>query len=355
MDKFPHTGDRKIRILIIRPSSMGDVVMASSLLNPLKTAYPNASIAWLLEAPLLDLLRAHPLVAEVLPWDKKAWKQGWKSRRIVRLLSSVREFRKLMLSKKFDLALEAQGLLRGRMLAWLSGARKRIGFESKEPGSFLLTRVISRGPNDKRLGSEYYYMMKAMGVEPSPPFRPYLVVPQGCAESSKGKLMKKGLGNKYAVLCPFTTRPQKHWFDDRWAHLARLIYERFSLPSVLMGGPQDRGRAELIAESSKGAAVSLAGQTTLGEAMAVVRDCSVMVGVDTGLTHMGAAFDVPTVALFGATCPYLHTHTDKFVVLYHELDCSPCKRSPVCEGDFRCMKNIEVKEVLDAVEKVLTE
>lgn len=328
--------------------------MASPMLSVLKTAYPNAHITWLLEESLLDLLRAHPLVDEIVAWNKKQWKEQWKSGRFFHLFREMQKLKKRMHSKEFDLALEAQGLLRGRMLAWLSGAKERIGFESKEPGLFFLTRVISRGPSNKKMSSEYLHMVRKIGINPKAPFRPHLVVPQDCVETSKEKLVKKGIQGPYALLCPFTTRPQKHWFSDRWARVATKFQEWFSLPSVLMGGPGDRQAGDKIVELSKAAAVNLAGQTKLGEAMAIVKGASLMVGVDTGLTHMGTAFDVPTVALFGATCPYLCTYSNKFVVLYHKLECSPCKRSPTCNGTFQCMAKIQVEDVIEAANKVLS-
>ncbi|MBW2022725.1 MAG: glycosyltransferase family 9 protein [Deltaproteobacteria bacterium] len=328
--------------------------MASPMLSALKKALPHSHVAWLLDPASTDLLRHHPMLDEIIIWDKKQWVRLWKSRRLLTLLKSISMFMRQLRSRQFDLALEAQGLLRSRLLVWMSGAREKIGFESKEPGEFLLTRVISRGPHNKQMSSEYYCMMREIGINPKAPFRPHLVVPQDCTETYKEKLLKKGVQGPYALLCPFTTRPQKHWFNDRWAQLAMKFKEQFSLPSVLMGGPGDLDSGDKIAESSKGAAVNLAGQTKLGEAMAIVKGASIMVGVDTGLTHMGAAFDVPTVALFGATCPYLHTWTPSFVVLYHKLDCSPCKRSPTCNGTFQCMDKIQVEEVIEAANKVLS-
>ncbi|MBW1730839.1 MAG: lipopolysaccharide heptosyltransferase II [Deltaproteobacteria bacterium] len=340
------------KILIIRPSSIGDVVMASPMLTVLKTAYPDAHIAWLLDPGAIDLLRDHPLLDEIMLWDKQKWKDLWKSGRIITLLSDMIRFSKNLRSRNFDLALEAQGLLRSRILAWLSGARERIGFESKEPGDFLMTKVISRGPSNKQMSSEYYHMMKEIGLAPQKPFCPSLAIPEDSVQKARAKLARAGINNRYALLCPFTTRPQKHWFNDRWAALAAELKQRFALSSILMGGPGDQEEGKKIEKLSQGEALNLAGQTTLGEAMAMVKNASLLVGVDTGLTHMGAAFNVPTVALFGATCPYLHTQRTSFAVVYHKLDCSPCKRRPTCQGEFTCMKRITVQEVLDTARKI---
>ena len=84
----------------------------------------------------------------------------------------------------------------------------------------------------------------------------------------------------------------------------------------------------------------------------MIKHASMLVGVDTGLTHMGIAFNVPTVALFGSTGPYTDTTRDNAVVLYHKMNCSPCRRNPTCDGDFTCMKKITIGEVMQTLARV---
>ena len=344
---------KKNRILIIRPSSIGDVVMASPMLQVLKKAYPSSHIAWLLSPSFTDLLQSHPLVDDIIIWDKGTWTRLWKSGQIISLLKNMFAFMKELRAQNFDLVLEAQGLFRSRILAWMSGGKEKIGFESKEPGRFLLTKVISRGPRNKQMSSEYYQMMKELGITPQTPFKPLLAVPNERTRSANRKLLQAGIGKTYAVFCPFTTRPQKHWLENRWIDLSVRIREELHLPALILGGPEDHKSGDRIESLSHGAAINFAGKTSLGEAMAILKGSSLVIGVDTGLTHMGAAFDTPTVALFGATCPYLYTDAPSFAVIYHELPCSPCKRSPTCDGDFTCMRRIGVDEVL-AISKKLT-
>jgi len=83
------------------------------------------------------------------------------------------------------------------------------------------------------------------------------------------------------------------------------------------------------------------------QSAAVIKNAALMIGVDTGLTHMGTAFMRPTVALFGSTCPYLITASPATRVLYHPFPCSPCRRSPTCSGEFPCMADITVAEVME--------
>jgi len=84
-----------------------------------------------------------------------------------------------------------------------------------------------------------------------------------------------------------------------------------------------------------------------------VSKAKAVIGVDTGLTHMGIAAGVPTVALFGSTCPYTETGRDNVEVIYHNLDCAPCKRRPSCGGAFTCMTEILPSEALEALERTL--
>lgn len=339
-------------ILIIRPSSIGDIVMASPMIKVLRVAYPTARIVWLADPGVMDLLRFHPELDEVIPWDKAGWETLWRQGRLISLVREILRFSKTMRSMRFDLALDAQGLLRSRFLARLSGARERLGFESREPGRFLMTRVISRGPSNGHMGSEYSFMMEALGFSPEP-FVSGLAFSREDHVKGEEAVREAGVVGKYAIICPFTTRSQKHWLRERWGLVAKEIHKEFSLPVVILGGPEDVKESALIRTQTSGELFDLTGRITLAQSATVISGSSLVVGVDTGLTHMAVGFGRPTVALFGATCPYLHSGNPRTRILYKKLACSPCRRSPVCEGAFTCMKSIQVKDVLDAAQTLL--
>jgi heptosyltransferase-1 len=122
---------------------------------------------------------------------------------------------------------------------------------------------------------------------------------------------------------------------------------------VVLGGAGDRKKGQRLREAAGGRLIDLAGRTALDESAAVVEGASLVIGVDTGLTHMGVAFARPTVALFGATRPYLDAGAPEAKVLYHPYPCSPCRRRPTCDGRFPCMTAIETDEVLQAARRLL--
>jgi heptosyltransferase-1 len=340
------------RILMIRLSAIGDVVFASPLVAALRRAHADAHIAWLIQPDCKPLIERHPDLDEVIVWPYRDWQALWRQRRLGALWRKLRAFRRELRARRFDLALDLQGLLKSGLLAWFSGARERIGLGSREGSQWLMTRVIPRHGNADRIGSEYLYLAGRLGL-PVDRFDMAVHYGPGEARRASNLIQTQGLGAGYAVLCPFTTRPQKHWFADRWGALAERLKAELGLPAVLLGGPADRGAAAEIGAAAGGDPIDLVGGTSLLEAAALIHRAALVVAVDTGLGHMGIAFARPSLLLFGSTCPYRDTTRGNARVLYHRLPCSPCKRRPTCNGAFTCMRLIAVDEVLTAARAVL--
>lgn len=328
---------------------MGDVVMASPLAEGLRRAFPQARIVWLAEPQVVPLLEANPALDAIVVWPKLHWKELLRTRRFVTLAREVIAFIKSLRSHKITCALDAQGLLRTRLLAWLSGARERIGFESREPGRFLMTRLVPDDDGTHQMGAEYFQLLQSVGVD-TDQLRQSVSLASESYTTASDTLATSGIIGDYAVFAPFTTRPQKHWIDQSWIALAREVTDKLGLPVVWLGGPSDRQPADLLANSGGG--VNLAGKTSLATSAAIIARSSLLVGVDTGLTHLGTACCVPTIALFGSTCPYTETRSPATVVLYHKLPCSPCRRRPTCEGRFECMQAITVEEVVQTAQRL---
>jgi len=339
-------------ILIIRPSAIGDIVMASPIISVLREAYTDAYIAWLIDEHLSSLLLHNHDLDKVITWPKAKWKRLLKKGNIISLAREVQKFANAMHLHNFDLAIDAQGLFRSRMLAWMSGAKQRVGFDSSEPGRFFMTKIISRGPNNKCMGSEYYHLMQMLDLSPKK-FTPSLSISKEDFKSGAKNIKDTGIKEKYAVICPFSTRPQKHWIESRWAMLGMDIQERLGLPVVILGGPGDESKGKRIRSLSHDKIFNIAGMTTIGQSAAIIKKACLVIGVDTGLTHMGVAFNRPTIALFGPTCPYLKTKNKNAVVLYEKMACSPCRRTPTCNNDFTCMKSIAIEQVFKVAQNLV--
>lgn len=338
-------------ILIVRLSAIGDVIMASSLIPALKQAYPEARLSWMTAEGNLPLLRHNPRLSKVIPWPTHAAQKALKERRygvlareFLRTLRGVRE-------DQYDWVIDVQGLLKSGIWTRLARCDWRVGLGSREGSQFFMNRVVNRHSDIDTIGIEHRLLLEALG-HPMREFRMDIAVPSDAVESTRSLLSDAGIRSPFAVLAPFTTRPQKHWFNDRWKELAaRLSAERGLLP-VVLGGPADASvAAELCSETTR--MVSLAGRTSLIQVAAVMQQAALVVGVDTGLTHLGIALRRPTLALFGSTRPYLDPDFAQARVLYEPMACSPCRRRPTCGGEFTCMRAHTVDRVFEATRALL--
>ncbi|MDF1526203.1 MAG: lipopolysaccharide heptosyltransferase II [bacterium] len=337
-------------ILIVRLSAIGDVVMASPLVEAFKRTYPDARVSWLVEGGSKPVLEANTDLDEVIVWPRGQWSQALKNRHYLYFIRQFWSFVRDLRRKKFDLAVDAQGLLKSGIWVYLSGAASRIGIGSREGSRYLMTRVVDRKDADNRISSQYRLLAENMGLD----IGEFQMTVSLSPEAKKyAEQFSSGLSSGYAVFCPFTTRPQKHWIEERWRELADRIIDRFELTVVLLGGPDDKEAGDLIAKPVHPRILNMAGKTTIQQAAALIKSSSLLIGVDTGLTHMGFALDAPTIALFGATAPYLNTEGTSGTVLYHPMECSPCRRNPTCEGDYTCMKAISTDEVVRTARSLL--
>lgn len=336
----------------MRLSARGDVAFASPLAGALRRRHPRAHIAWVAEDGAADVIRHNSHLDEVIVLERGVWGRLLRGGRWGTLAGAVTDFFGALRQRRFDVAIDAQGLLRSGLVTFLSGAPIRIGLASREGSNRLMTAVVERGGDPRAISSEYRYLAGTLGLG-TDPFR--METPRSRAEMAAADevLARAGLESGFVAACPFTTRSCKHWLDERWSSLIQAIRGHAGLGVVLLGGPADRVAADRIArgaESDSGPPLlNLVGRTTLGEASALVSRCSALVGVDTGLSHMAHAYGRPAVLIFGSNTPYLEPPGPAVRILHSGRPCSPCRGKLVCDGRIDCMTDISVELVLGAV------
>ncbi len=339
------------KILIIRLSAIGDIVMASPLITAFRQRYPQAHIAWLVQSEAYDLLAANKQLDNVIVWPRNQWRDLWRQRRLLSLIKAIFQFVRDLRQQRFDLVLDVQGLLKSGIWAWFTGARQRIGLGSREGSAHLMTRVITKPQGDIRISSEYRKLAAQLGLDVAH-FDMRIALSDEDEIYAEQLCRQHQMNQGYIVICPFTTRPQKHWFEHKWIEFIRQAHEQLALPIVLLGGPADADAAGHLDQGQPGL-INLVGQTRLRQAAAIIGRARLLVGVDTGLTHMGIAAATPVIALFGSTCPYRDAGRTDSIILYKALACSPCRRKPTCDGAYTCMDDISVFEVLVTVQQLL--
>ncbi|WP_169729295.1 glycosyltransferase family 9 protein [Solimonas soli] len=328
------------RILIVRLSALGDIVFASSMLDALRRRWPRAHIAWLAQGGFAGILDGDPRVDELIRAPAEVLQSPaalWRLRRELR-------------ARRFDWTFEVQGLFKSRLVAWLAGGT-RVGFRSKEPGAFLMRHLLDKGGDIADIASEYrYFAARVSGLRAGPP---HLVVGDARRAAVAARRAELGIADGFVALCPFTTRPQKHWIEDHWPQLVQRLHDAGVGPCVLFGGPGDAEAAARIAAATPVPLIDLTGQTRFAELPAWLAQARLVIGVDTGLTHIGIAVRTPTIALFGSTCPYTKGAESPLLVMYDALPCAPCRRRPTCEGRYDCMRGLTPQRVATAARQLL--
>ena len=342
-------------ILLVRLTARGDVVFSSPMVRALRQTYPDARISWLGESHTIGLIEYHPEFHQVFSWDRERWKTLLAKWRFLTLAREARGLVRALRKQKFDLAIDLQGFLRSGLMAFLSGARTRIVLGPREGSHLFADHVIDRHRDQgkrREISSAYRFLAQELGLS-TEDFRMEVPLTPEDRNYAERIIKDRDLGEGYAVAIPYTTRPQKHWFEDRWAVLMDRVLEEHGFPTVILGGGLDEEADHRIRGQTLADPVSLVGQTTLRQAAAMIERASLVIGVDTCLTHIGIAFERPTIGICGANVPYTETFTDRTRVLIHWLDCVPCKGHPTCRGDFTCLRLITVDEVLDAAREIL--
>jgi len=221
------------------------------------------------------------------------------------------------------------------------------------PGEFLIDKILHQGEDTGEISWEYRHLAQQITGQIAGP--PTLSVQKDKAESVNAEMQKLGLKPGFVAFCPFTTRPQKHWMEHYWPRLAHLLAEKKMGPIVLFGGPADVPAAKRIAAQLPAGSINLVGKTRLTSLTAWLQHAQLLVGVDTGLTHIGIALKRPVVALFGSTLPYYKSTGSPLRVMYDALPCAPCRRAPICNGQLTCFSLLTPERVAAVSSELLSE
>lgn len=315
--------------------------MSTPIAQALREAFPSAHIGWVVESRCAAVVEGNPYIDRVHKWDRTLWG----------LISLVREIRR----EGYELALEVQGLLKSALIPWLALIPYRIGFsDARENASRFLTHPLPPPPPAPFVSGRNLQLLEALGI-PTDPRRHRLHFPLSELNRrvARERLAELGLEpNRFAVLAPATTRPQKHWMEERWSELAERLWEELKLPSLLLGGPPDKPLLERISKKCS-VPLPIICDLALKDAVAVIEMASVLVGPDSFPIHAALAVNTPVVALFGPNDPFRFRAEPGITVLEQDLPCRPCVRHPTCGGSFTCMSLITVDEVVSAVERSL--
>jgi len=344
-------------ILIIKPSAAGDIISAMPVLPALKKRYPNARITWMVASHLADLLRGHPMIDELIEFDRRRF--GYLALSWI-VAKRFRKFLRRLRNQNFDLVLDFQGLFRSGFFAWITRAPVRVGpTEKRELGWIFYTHRLPTRPHDTHIVDRIASVGELLGLDLADPnFVVY--IPNSAKQKIHDALTAQNLQpGHFIALAPGGTWSSKRWPVDRFAELARKILSDLQIPVGLIGGNGERTLADEILRSVDSPNLkSFVGLTSLPELLALIDAARALVCKESGPMHMAVALNKPLTAVIGPTNanrtgPY---RRPKGIVKSAE-PCSPCyKRKCPKSTDENlppCMTLITVDDVFNNLQSQL--
>lgn len=336
------------RILVLRYRFIGDTILTVPFLRNLRRAEPDARIVWVVAPGSSDVVRGIPYVDDMVYWDPVTIHAD--SRGGHRTLAAKWAFIKELRKERFDKVYVLKRSLSSAIIALLTGARERIGFDTEGRGILLTKRVPYR--HDRHEVRNFLAVLSADGIEAPDDYLECWTTPE---EDAAAESLLSGAGvtslSRVVALHPFSANVRRGWPLENFADLASRFRDQGCFP-LLLGAPGDRKRLEAVRELFGEETVDMVGRCSLRVTMSLLRRCSLFVGNDSGVMHLAAASGIPLVALFGPQSPVkFGPWSEQAVVIYKKYPCSPCRQKffTECEPSPRmrpaCVEAITVEEV----------
>lgn len=282
------------RICIIKPSALGDVAQTLPLLPVLKRRFPQASMAWVINRELSDVVTGHPNLDEVIPFARRG---GW--REFGRLLRTLR-------SRRFDLVFDLQGLLRTGMMSRATGARCRVGLQTAREGAHLACHITIPDTSRAVPAHERNWRVAewlGLGDMPRQAFVATTDADRAWVRSQLAALPQPVIG-----IHPGAKWETKRWPAEKFADVALRAVRAYGGSVVVVGGSGDVALGERIAQPITAAgfsAMNVAGSTSLKQLAELLRSIDVLVSNDSGPLHLAAELGTPVVGVYTCTSPVI--------------------------------------------------
>lgn len=323
-----------VKFLIIQTAFIGDVILATPIIEKLNHFYPDSQIDFLLRKGNENLLKYHPYITNLLVWDKK----NDKNKNLFRIIKRIR-------SKKYDYVINLQRFTSTGIITAFSGGKIKVGF-NKNPLSFLFTRSIKheigKGKHEIERNIELISEITDNNL-----FNPKLF-----PTDEDYQIVSQYKMHPYICMAPTSVWFTKQFPSDKWIDLINKTDHKYHI--YLLGGPDDKAACEDIAtKSSRNNVINLCGELSLLQTSALMAHATMNYVNDSAPMHIASAMNAPTTAIYCSTVPDfgfgpLSKHA-KIVETEEKLSCRPCglhgfKKCP--EGHFNCATTINIEKLL---------
>jgi predicted lipopolysaccharide heptosyltransferase III len=350
-------------ILLIQLGDIGDVVLSIPAFRAVRDQFPQANIIVAVREKAKELIQHVPWVNGVMAINQD-------QRSLLDEISYQWMFFSLVRSYHFDLVFDFRTGTRGAILAFLSGAKERVGFF--DPEGFWRNRLFTHLYRldyhaSMHVAAYYFSLLQAYGLIVAHE-APEMHVTSEVQKHAARILNKEGIPSDWPIIAiqPFSLWGYKEWSIHKYAQLIQWILSARCISIVITGSQHERERAKDLIDRCAGhgfeghegrdrQVFNLAGKTSLGELAALIRSCRLFIGSDSSGMHIAAAVGTPTVVIFGPSAPASWAPAgDDHAIVQKDLPCVPCRQKG-CDGSevSRCLDELEVDEVRAVVQTQL--
>ena len=330
-----------MRLLIVLPGALGDVVRALPLLGRIRRARPGAWLGWVVEPPSAPLLAGHP-------WLDRAHVFA-RPRGVRALVPLLREVR----AERYEMALDLGRGAKSALIARASGAGERIGFargDGREGSWLLATRRLPPQGIERAKLAQFLAFADALGLPPAPVDFGLAPTP---VEAREAEALTAGLSGPLVAACVGSSCPSRRWFPERTATVLRELRARHGASAVLLGAAPDAPFALEVLRATDAGVRDLVGRTTLRQLLAILARARLAFGPDSGALHLAAAVGTRAVSLWGATSPERSTpFGSERLAVVGRAPCAPCFLRD-CPIERVCMREIASDAVVARAATVL--
>lgn len=335
-------------ILVVKLSAIGDVIHALPVSYAIKETFPEAHLTWVVEPPAYDILRDNPYIDEILIFEKKKFKS------IGGFLENIGPFKDKIHQRKYDAALDLQGLFKSASIAYVSGAPLKLGTCNMREMSDKVSRPVVGPHANGHIVERYLDVARELGCKVNKVVFP-MVVTDKDKDIARKVMAQCGYreGNRYVVFAVGANWPNKRWPAKYFAELSDYLYERKIVPVIIGGGAVDEATAGEINGYTEIPPVNLVGRTSLKQLAYVIQNAEAVIGGDTGPVHLSAGLGIKTIMLMGPTDanrngPYGQLEN----AIEADHDCKYCwKRA--CPKGLDCLARITPAQVIKKLEQLL--
>lgn len=353
-----------MKILLVNPFGIGDVLFTTPVIKSL--AEKGHSVYFWSNERTADILKYNPAIKDILPFSRGDLKKVFgvsAAKGVKKIFNMIKWLRK----ERFDASLDFSMDYRYSFLLWLSGVKKRAGFDYNGRGRFLTDAIKMCGFSDKHMIRHYNELLKFIDDSLEQGSKMELFVGSEEDKWAEQFLKENGVAasDVLAAIAPGGGASwgkdafRKHWPKEKFAYVADKLNSEYGYKIMIFGSEKESGLCESVAGKMENTPINTCGKLSLGRFAALLKRCKLLIANDGGPLHMAAALGVKTISVFGPVDEKVygpHPLSRDHIVITGTVDCRPCYRSfkyPLCKN-IVCLDSIDPSQVLDAVRKILT-